>query len=227
MTPPSCQPRAHSCEARGEGKWHVDITRLIALLLFCENLSLRVLHFTRSFVLYIRHLKKLTLNQEFLTKVFTDWRGRLRSVASAIAGREDADDVVSEAFFRLWSRKEEVRNEREAIRLGYAAVRNGAIDSLRRAQTHPSVGIEEADYAARLSDVADEQRDRIETYEAVLSLSRKILNERQLKVFTLHDVEGRGYDEVASMLGMTEANVRMVLSRARRQIRLYYNSTLP
>lgn len=185
-----------------------------------------MLHSTRSFVLSIDTLKRLTLNNDFLTKVFTDWRGRLRSVATAIAGHKDADDVVSEAFCRLWGRKEEVRSEREAIRLSYTAVRNGAIDVLRRAKTYPEIGLEASEAPARFSDLTDEQRERIETYEAVVSLSRKILNDRHLEIFTLHDIEGRGYDEIASMTGMTEANVRMALSRARKQIRLYYNSTV-
>ncbi|MDE6555670.1 MAG: sigma-70 family RNA polymerase sigma factor [Duncaniella sp.] len=165
------------------------------------------------------------MKQHFLTQVFTDWRGRLRSLASSIAGDEDADDVVSEAFCRLWSRKEAVADEREAIRLSYAAVRNGAIDAMRRSKSHSESRLEETDARRLTSDESDEERERAETYQAVISLSRRLLKGRQLEIFTLHDVEGRGYEEIALALGLTESNVRLALSRARKVIRTYYNST--
>ncbi|WP_290376135.1 RNA polymerase sigma factor, partial [Muribaculum intestinale] len=57
---------------------------------------------------------------------------------------------------------------------------------------------------------------------AVLELSRRVLSERQFEIFTLHDIEGVGYEEIAVRLSMSQESVRMALSRARKAIRELY-----
>ena len=44
-------------------------------------------------------------------------------------------------------------------------------------------------------------------------------------MFELHDIKGLGYEEVAETLGMTQENVRVTLSRARKSIREIYRKT--
>ncbi len=68
-------------------------------------------------------------------------------------------------------------------------------------------------------------REKEETYATVVRLSRRALNETQYTVFRLHDIEGATYPEIAQGLGMTQENVRMTLSRARKAIRELYRKT--
>ncbi|MDE5625337.1 MAG: sigma-70 family RNA polymerase sigma factor, partial [Muribaculaceae bacterium] len=69
------------------------------------------------------------------------------------------------------------------------------------------------------------EREKEATYNIVLRLSRQALNETQYTVFRLHDIEGLTYPEIAQSLGMTQENVRMTLSRARKAIRELYRKT--
>lgn len=151
-----------------------------------------------------------------ITDVFTVFRSRLRTLAARIAGDDEADDVLHDAFCRLWERHPAVEQETEALRLSTTVVKNAAIDAFRRKRSHPEVCLDGSE------DMTAERQDSDDIYDIVLSLSRQALSESQQRVFTLHDVEGLTYKETAEACGITEANARMILSRARRIIRNMY-----
>ncbi len=152
-----------------------------------------------------------------ITDVFTVFRSRLRSLAARIAGDDEADDVLHDAFCRLWERQPSVQQEEEALRLSTTVVKNTAIDAFRRSQTHSDVVLPD-----NIDSPADEPHDTEDTYAIVMRLSRRVLSPSQLRVFTLHDVNGLSYRETAVACGITEANARLILSRARRTIRNIY-----
>ncbi len=155
----------------------------------------------------------------FLTSVFTRFGDRLRGLAAGIAGAREADDVVHDAFCRLWERHPQVNSEREAMRLSYTAVRNRAIDAYRNDRAHLSSDIADHDFA---DEEAESERTKSETYRAVIRLAQKHLKPKAYEIFQLHDIEGYSYEEVALRLDITQENVRMTLSRARRTIRELY-----
>ena len=153
------------------------------------------------------------------------FRAKLRSRAAGIAGSEEADDIIHDAFCRLWSRHPIIEDETEALKLSYTAVRNSAIDSYRRSTSRPTVTIEDSCHIIEQEEETETAKERQQTYETVVSLSRRVLNKRQFEVFELHDIKGLGYEEVAETLGMTQENVRVTLSRARKSIREIYRKT--
>ena len=150
------------------------------------------------------------------------FRDKLRGMAMGIVGSpETADDVLHDAFCRLWLNHKAIKSETEAAKLTYRTVRNSAIDLQRRHTSHPSLSLEQV---AELEEEgeADKEKERHETYRTVLMLSKKVLNDKQQQVFFLHDVEGFSYPEVAERMNITQDNVRQILSRARKTIREIY-----
>ena len=163
------------------------------------------------------------MKQTILSSTFIRFRDRLHRVAAGIVGNsDDADDVIHDAFCRLWSKHSEVEDEVSAIKLSYTAVRNSAIDSLRRTKSHPAVTIGSVTEDSEIDDSEDYESERHETYKAVIRLSQKVLNKNQYDIFRLHDIEGLPYQKVAEDLGMTQEYVRVTLSRARKAIREIY-----
>lgn len=161
------------------------------------------------------------MNQSPLTSVFTRMRDRLHRIAFSIVGSdEEAEDILQDAFCRLWAGHPDIQTEIDAAKLSFTAVRNRAIDSYRKNLALSNVDIAEVSD----SDIAEDHAvmERRDVYEAVIRLSEKVLNERQAEVFRLHDINGLPYEEVALELGMTQENVRMTLSRARKVIREVY-----
>lgn len=162
------------------------------------------------------------MKHDLLTSTFTGFRSRLLHLAAGIAGADEADDVVHDAFCRLWSHHPLVEDETQALKLSYTAVRNAAIDTLRRTASRPTVPIDQSPPLESDDDNTETLQERQQTYEAVIRLSRKALNSRQFEIFELHDIKGLGYEEIAEELGMTQENVRVTLSRARKTIRELY-----
>lgn len=159
------------------------------------------------------------MSNDILTSMFINFRALMFKLASGIVGQDDADDVIHDVFCRLWSRHPNVESEEQALKLGYTAVKNAAIDSLRRAGVRQTVAVEDVQVVDESDDSAAERQ---QTYDAVVELSRRVLSGRQLDVFELYDIKGVEYGKVAEQLGMTPENVRVTLSRARKTIRELY-----
>ncbi len=56
-------------------------------------------------------------------------------------------------------------------------------------------------------------------------MASRVLKPEQYQIFIMHDVDDVSYPEIAERLGMTQSNVRQLLSRARKTIREEYRKT--
>ena len=158
-----------------------------------------------------------------LINAFTHWRSRfLRQAMRMLPSEEDAEDVLQDAFVRLWSYKDRLNTDREAVAMATVTVRNLAVDrfrQLRRVET-----TELNDNIESQSDSEDAEEDKLAERHALASdIMRQVLTPLQLRIIELREYEGKSYDEVARELGMTQPAVRMQLSRARKAIREKYN----
>jgi RNA polymerase sigma-70 factor (ECF subfamily) len=153
---------------------------------------------------------------------YRELRPLLFSIAYRMVGSvREAEDLVQEAFLRFHravSGGEEVASPKAWLS---AVTTRLAIDHLRSARARreryvgawlpePLVTSNEPDAAAH-AETADS-----------LSLAFLALLERlspvQRAVFLLHDVFGYGYDEIAKLVGKSEANCRQIAARARRHV---------
>lgn len=161
-----------------------------------------------------------------ITSAFIRIRVRLRGMAAGIVGSpEDAEDVLHEAFCKLWTNHREVADDLSAERLSYTVVRNTAIDAFRRQRVHPQVTITSESVDLPVSE-KNAESDR-ELCDELIKLAKRVLKPLQYEVFILHDVDEIPYAEVAERLDLSETNVRKILSRARKQIRDTYRSMNP
>ena len=136
------------------------------------------------------------------------------------AADDYSDDSLQDAFCRLWTRRDNISGVAQAEGLLSVTARNIRIDRLRSMSRHPSVGIDDdgvlPDAAAEDSAGADD------IYAEVDRIIRTVLSERDMKVLHLRDRDGWEFAEIASFLGLSEGNVRMILSRARKTVRETY-----
>jgi RNA polymerase sigma-70 factor (ECF subfamily) len=143
-------------------------------------------------------------------------RPLLFSIAYRMLGSvADAEDVVQEAFLR-YERADHVDSPKAWLT---SVVTNLAIDQLRsaRAQRETYVGewlpepLVDGEDPAAVAEQAD-----------TLSMAFLLLLERltpvERAVFLLHDVFGYRYDEIAPMVGRSEANCRQLGVRARKHV---------
>ncbi len=151
---------------------------------------------------------------------------QLRPAAFAIAYRmlgsvAEADDVVQESLLRVHGALE-AGQRIESPRAYVATIATRlAIDHLRSARVRRESYVGEWLPEPLLTDPSDDPARQAEMADS-LSLAFLVLLEslspEQRAVLLLRDVFDYGYDTIAEIVGKTEANVRQLAVRARRQV---------
>lgn len=152
---------------------------------------------------------------EFLATVLPYKDKLYRLAKRLLISSEEAEDAVQEVFLKLWKGKGNIKNYKNPEAFAVTMTKNYCLDRLKSKQ------------AGNLKIVHnnfqnDENLQRkIESNDSV-SLVFKIMEtlpEKQRMVLQLRDVEQYDFEEMAEMLEMSEATIRVTLSRARKAIR--------
>lgn len=134
--------------------------------------------------------------------------------------RAEAEDVVQDTMIRVWDKRGEWQGMESVEAYCLAVCRNLAIDrsQLKEAQNEalPESAAEQPDASDPHSlCVRDEQMALIHRL-----ISR--LPEKQRSIIQLRDIEGKSYKEIASIMGVSEEQVKVNLFRARQKIKQQY-----
>lgn len=161
------------------------------------------------------------MNQSnILLNVFQRMRPRLFATAKGIVqSDEDALDVLQDAFFRLWRRQDKIGDEASAEGLCVTAVRTVAIDTERRRSARGErVDIEATSgLQAQSTPTTD-----AELFGEIKAIIDSALPPRQRDVLYMRDYRGMEMEDIALRMDISEANVRVMLSRARNTVREIY-----
>lgn len=157
------------------------------------------------------------MKSDILTSIFTRLRPSLLASARGVLRENEADasDALQEAFCRLWRHRGSFESESHARAASYMAVKNAAIDIVRRRR--PAAPVEEIP-----EEVSADDAGCTELYDEVDRIIRRELSERERDVLMMRDRHGFEMDAIAARLDATEANVRLILSRARKKVRECY-----
>lgn len=163
------------------------------------------------------------MKEELLTSVFMRIKGRLQMTARRIVSDEAVDDALQDAFVRLWSRRSDFDSATAVEGVAVTTVRNICIDTLQRDAVRRHDDIDDNPSAAAVTDnYGDDRQERRELYGEVTELIDKELSERDRRILYLRDRDGWEMDDIALEMGISEANVRVILSRSRKIIRQIY-----
>jgi RNA polymerase sigma-70 factor (ECF subfamily) len=156
-----------------------------------------------------------------ITNAFISLREQMLSMAERITGnRDDAADAVQEAFVKLWQRQDRYETASHAQGAGMTTVRNLSIDMARRNAHRADVPVEQA--ADAIEETTNEERSL--AYQQVRRIIDNELTPKQRTIIDLRELEGLEFDDIASRLNTTAANVRVELSRARKRVREIYRN---
>lgn len=151
--------------------------------------------------------------------------GRMQNMLLDTARRilhshEDAEDALQEAFVRLWSRSERIKDEEDASAMLYVTTRNISISSLRKRNTNKNV--ETGQTQENIAPSHEEELERKETFCRIEEIVKQKLTPLQQDILRMREYEEQSYEEIAKLLDMQPPAVRMQLSRARKTIRECY-----
>jgi RNA polymerase sigma-70 factor (ECF subfamily) len=129
---------------------------------------------------------------------------------------EDAQDASQDVFLKLYRNLGKVQAAENFSGWLYRVTVNVCHDLRRKRPA--SAPVEDAAEVA--SGDADPQRMTTEAERRrVLELSLRMLPEKERAALVLRDLEGLGTDEVARVLGSSEATVRSQISKARVKVK--------
>ena len=141
-----------------------------------------------------------------------EWADALFRFACKCTGNEeDARDVVQHSFAVLWQKRSDVMPAKGKAFLFQVAYRQ-SIDMYRkqRRMTYPEQVHEEAVMSSINTDL-----------KKVLDRALSTLDEQSRALVLLKDYEGYKYDEIAHITGLTDAQVKVYLHRARKTLKNY------
>lgn len=159
---------------------------------------------------------------DFKSRYLPCYRRMFLAALQMTRSRQDAEDLVQDAFTKLWERRDDTLAERNVEAYCVTLVRHLFIDRQRRQHLKPTA--QTADELPLIDPSAT--ADELEQKESQQTVERLIgqLPDQQRQIITLRDIEGHSYEEIAALTRLTPINIRVLLSRARKTIRQQFKS---
>ena len=158
---------------------------------------------------------------QWIAEKVLPWEGEVRRwfkhYTSALPA-DEIDDLIQEAYARLWSEDCDFTRIRNARAFLYSVVRNAAQDQIRRARVVQFEYIGELDVLV-LDEAPGPERclSARQEYERLLEALAK-LTPRRRAVYQLRKFEGLSQKEIGRRLGIEEKTVENLLGRAQAQV---------
>jgi RNA polymerase sigma-70 factor (ECF subfamily) len=157
---------------------------------------------------------------ERFKKTVLPLRNKLIHVAlNLLTERADAEDVVQDAFLKLWSMRDRLDSYRNVEALAVTMAKNLTLDLIRKRQS-------EKDWIAGMTAEKEVERpDKILEQSDTVNCIRQLIEmlpPLQQSIIRMKDVEGYEVSEIAEITGTQAEAVRVNLSRARKKIKEQY-----
>ena len=144
---------------------------------------------------------------------------KLFRLALSITGnKEDAEDVVQDVLLHVW-KKEDWEKIENIEAYCFRSTRNRALDTIALKDNQTEALPDDFDYPEQ-ENIAQ----RVEAQEQIELVEKWLegLPEKQQTIFRLREVEELSYKEIATILNITEEQVKITLFRLRRKLKEYF-----
>ncbi|GAA2376831.1 RNA polymerase sigma factor [Nonomuraea africana] len=160
----------------------------------------------------------MTDERERFTTMYDECRQRVWAYVVARAGRQVADEVVSETFAIAWRKFDQVPRHALPYLLGIA--RNVLRDSIREEVRREGLSRELREWVA--GDVADQVAERLGVLKAMARLTQ---DERELLILVAW--QGLSSRDAARVVGCSVPAFKVRLHRARKRLQQEMEPTAP
>lgn len=133
--------------------------------------------------------------------------------------REESEDIVQDTLIKLWQMRDELNKVENLESFALKMAHNLALDRKGKLENR-NISLDETAH-----DRTDEHQAspfsalvQSETHTLIANIINS-LPDKQRTVIQLRDIEGKTYKEIADILSISEADVKITLFRARNKIK--------
>lgn len=156
-----------------------------------------------------------------LKEIWLTLSGRFYRIAYYILdSQEDAEDAVQELYLKIFSGSKNMMDVRNPVAYGTTLLRNICIDRIRRRNAVRAEEIQE--YIVSDTSGPDETSACRDALKFLLQEMEK-LPEKQSRALMMRAFEGLEYQEIAKRMRLSQVNVRVLISIARKQLKRRMN----
>ena len=133
-----------------------------------------------------------------------------------LESQEDAEDAVQELYLKLIKTPGKFSNIQDPAAYGITMLRNICIDIIRRREKRRSEELHEymiADVSSPDKTVTEKDKLRILIHEI------DKLPQKQSMVLKMRAIEGLEYDKISQRTGLSQVNIRVLISIARKTLK--------
>ncbi|MGM9674685.1 MAG: RNA polymerase sigma factor [Bacteroidaceae bacterium] len=148
-------------------------------------------------------------------------RARAHGVArQMLSSAEDAEDAASDAMLRLWTLHDQLKDDGHALKLATVIAHRLSIDATRRMKKAQSLFTDTKEGLSQTAGrwASPSERMEVEEDEKWLVGQMEKLPPRELQVLKMRQTEHCSNEEIARLLGIGEASVKVMLSNARKKL---------
>lgn len=163
------------------------------------------------------------------------YRERLFSVVyNLTANREDAADLVQDAFIKAFSSVHRFKGNSAFYTWLYRIAVNGALSHLKRHRLRRFFSLESVNDEMASSEIVEALAEKAQSSQAAMSreLQEKLnealqkLSPKHRTVVVLFEIEGLSHQEIAEIMGCSEGTVRSRLHYAKQQLQSFLQDYL-
>ncbi len=161
------------------------------------------------------------VDAENFKKQFLSFHPKLYRIAFALVNnKNDAEDLLQEAYCKLWNMRTELTSINNPEAFSVTLVKNLCLDYLRSARANR---YEEQIKEVNIAFDSNPEKE-LEGEDEIAQIKELIerLPENQKQVLKLRGLSDCSMEEIEEITGFTAANIRTLLSRARKVIREQY-----
>lgn len=151
-------------------------------------------------------------------QLFLPCHRKLFSVAYRLmSNAQAAEDMVQETFLKLWMQRDKMEKVDNPEAYSITVLRRIFYDKMRAGhlqEVDKDVGSLQVSSSQNIS----KQLEEADEYQRVRLLINH-LPEPQARIMLMRDIEDHSFEEISTETGLTEVNIRSILSRARKKIR--------
>ncbi|MDA9056368.1 sigma-70 family RNA polymerase sigma factor [Flavobacteriaceae bacterium] len=157
------------------------------------------------------------MNETEYLKIVSPFKDKIFRVAKRLlVSTEEAEDATQEVLLKLWNHRQKFKDYNSPEAFAMTMTKNWCFDRLKSKQAQ-NLKIVHNNY----EDHSQSLQKSIEVNDSLRWVEKHMeaLPAKQKLILQLRDIEQYEFNEIAKVLDMTEATIRVSLSRARKTIR--------